>query len=194
MANLAGAEVPVNSCRVQVAFFRRPAGHEAPHPVIADFINATYFRPETGGLTLVGLIDPGEADAIVNPDRFKQYMDDDFVLAAGERLVRRYPAMEMSESAGGYASLYAITPDWHPIIDEVSEGSGFYICSGFSGHGFKLGPAVGVMVADLLTGASEPEFDPHLFRLGRFADEQPVDVGHRLDAGAREANDHVPRA
>jgi sarcosine oxidase subunit beta len=174
VANLAGSEVPINTCRVQVAFFRRPQGHEAPHPVIADFINATYFRPETGGLTLVGLIDPGEADAIVNPDSFKQYLDDDFVLAAGERLVRRYPAMEMSESTGGYASLYAITPDWHPIIDEVSEGSGFYICSGFSGHGFKLGPAVGVMVADLLTGESEPEFDPQLFGLGRFAKNQPV--------------------
>jgi sarcosine oxidase subunit beta len=174
VANLAGADVPINACRVQVAFFRRPPGHETPHPVIADFINATYFRPETGDLTLVGLIDPGEADAIVNPDGFKQYLDDDFILAAGERLVRRYPAMEMSESTGGYASLYAITPDWHPIIDEVSEGSGFYICSGFSGHGFKLGPAVGVMVADMLTGESEPIFDPQLFRLGRFADDQPV--------------------
>ena len=174
VANLAGVDVPINSCRVQVAFFRRPQGHETPHPVIADFINATYFRSETGGLTLVGLIDPGEADAIVNPDGFKQYLDDDFVLAAGGRLVRRYPAMEMSESTGGYASLYAITPDWHPIIDEVPEGSGFYICSGFSGHGFKLGPAVGVMVADLLTGESEPIFDSKLFRLGRFADDQPV--------------------
>jgi len=174
VTNLVGADVPINACRVQVAFFRRPQGHETPHPVIADFINATYFRPETGDLTLVGLIDPGEADAIVNPDGFKQYLDDDFILAAGERLVRRYPAMEMSESTGGYASLYAITPDWHPIIDEVSEGSGFYICSGFSGHGFKLGPAVGVMVADMLTGESEPIFDPQLFRLGRFADDQPV--------------------
>jgi sarcosine oxidase subunit beta len=174
VTNLAGADVPINACRVQVTFFRRPQGHETPHPVIADFINATYFRPETGDLTLVGLIDPGEADAIVNPDGFKQYLDDDFILAAGERLVRRYSAMEMSESTGGYASLYAITPDWHPIIDEVSEGSGFYICSGFSGHGFKLGPAVGVMVADMLTGESEPIFDPQLFRLGRFADDQPV--------------------
>jgi sarcosine oxidase subunit beta len=174
VANLAGVDVPINSCRVQVAFFRRPQGHETPHPVIADFINATYFRSETGGLTLVGLIDPGEADAIVNPDGFKQYLDDDFVLSAGGRLVRRYPAMELSKSTGGYASLYAITPDWHPIIDEVPEGSGFYVCSGFSGHGFKLGPAVGLMVADLLTGESEPIFDSQLFRLGRFADDQLV--------------------
>ena len=68
--------------------------------------------------------------------------------------------MAASESTGGYASLYAITPDWHPIVDEVPAGSGFYACSGFSGHGFKLGPAVGVMVADLLTGASAPDREP----------------------------------
>ncbi len=174
VAKLAGVEVPINSCRVQVAFFRRPAGHEAGHPVVADFINATYFRNETGGLTLVGLIDPSEADAIVNPDSFREYMDDQFVLEAGERLVRRYPAMELSESTGGYASLYAITPDWHPILDEVPAGSGFYVCSGFSGHGFKLGPAVGLMVAEMISDEGQPTFDPSIFRASRFVEGQPV--------------------
>jgi sarcosine oxidase subunit beta len=169
-----GVVVPINSCRVQVAFFRRPSGHEAPHPVVADFVNATYFRSETGQLTLVGLIDPGEAEAIVDPDNFREGLDDGFVLEAGTGLVNRYPAMEQSQHTGGYASLYAITPDWHPILDELPAGSGCYICSGFSGHGFKLGPAVGVMMADLVTKAAEPQFDSHLFRFGRFADDDPV--------------------
>jgi glycine/D-amino acid oxidase-like deaminating enzyme len=174
IASLAGVEVPISSCRVQVAFFRRPLDHKAPHPVVADFINATYFRSETGGLTLVGLIDPSEADAEVDPDRYQEYLDDGFVLDAGERLIRRFPIMERSDSTGGYASLYAITPDWHPIVDEVIPGSGFYICSGFSGHGFKLGPAIGLMTADLLTGEQDPLFDPGLFRLARFAENKLV--------------------
>ena len=174
VSRLAGIEVPIDACRVQVAFFRRPAGYEAPHPVVADFINATYFRSETGQLTLVGLIDPSEADAIVDPDRYGEAVDDRFVLEAGEGLVRRYPAMERSQFAGGYASLYAITPDWHPIVDECPAGSGLFICSGFSGHGFKLGPAVGVLTADLVTGVSDPLFDAHLFRLGRFDDGDPI--------------------
>lgn len=174
VAKLAGVVLPINSCRVQVAFFRRPHGYEAAHPVVADFIHATYFRSETGGLTLVGLIDPAEADAVVDPDNYREYLDDDFILDAGERLIRRYPAMERSDSTGGYASLYAITPDWHPIVDEVVEDSGFYVCSGFSGHGFKLGPAVGVMTADLLAGASDPSFDPDMFRLARFEENDPV--------------------
>jgi len=174
VASLLGREVPINPCRVQVAFFRRPQGHEKPHPVVADFVNSTYFRPETGGLTLVGLIDPSEANAIVDPDSYRKYVDDEFVLESGERLVRRYPAMERSEPKGGYSSLYAITPDWHPIVDEVPAGSGFYVCSGFSGHGFKLGPAVSVMVADLITKKQNPQFNPSLFRLNRFKENDPV--------------------
>jgi len=166
--------VPINPCRVQVAFFRRPAGYEAPHPVIADFINATYFRSETGNLTLVGLIDPTEADAIVDPDGYFERVDDNFVLEAGEGLIKRFPAMEKSLHTGGYASLYAITPDWHPILDELPAGSGCFICSGFSGHGFKLGPAVGLMMADLVTGDRQSDFDPHLFRFGRFAEDDHV--------------------
>jgi glycine/D-amino acid oxidase-like deaminating enzyme len=174
VAKMANVDIPIDSCRVQVAFFRRPAGHEANHPVFADFINATYFRSETGGLTLVGLVDPEEATAVVDPDNFREGVDDEFIMEAGERLIERFPAMEQSQVTGGYASLYAITPDWHPIVDELIPGSGFYVCSGFSGHGFKLGPAVSVMMADLLTGVNDPLFDPHLFRLSRFAENDPV--------------------
>ena len=105
---------------------------------MVDFIHATYFRSETGGLTLVGLVDPAEANAIVDPDRYAEGVDTDFILDSGERLIRRYPAMERSASAGGYAALYDVTPDWHAIIDEAPAGSGFYHCCGASGHGFKL--------------------------------------------------------
>lgn len=174
VAKLADVTVPIDACRVQVSLFRRPPGEEARHPVVADFERAIYFRPETGDLTLVGLIDPQEAAAIVNPDRFSENVSDAFVLESGERLVLGYPAMERSESVGGYASLYAITPDWHPIVDELPAGSGFYVCSGFSGHGFKLGPAVGQMLADLVMGVAEPEFEVAMFRNGRFASNQAV--------------------
>jgi len=174
VAKLAGVTLPINACRVQVAFLRRPAGHEAPHPVVVDFIHATYFRPETGGLTLMGIVDPAEANAVVDPDHFEQRLDDAFLLQTGEQVILRYPALEMAESRGGYASLYAITPDWHPIVDELPAGSGFFICSGFSGHGFKLGPAVGLMTADLVTKQPDPLFDPHLFRFSRFAENDQV--------------------
>lgn len=174
VARMVGVEAPINPCRVQVALFRRPPGYEAAHPVVADFIHATYFRSEPGNISLVGLIDPAEANAIVNPDNYNEGMDSGFVLDIGEQFVRRYPPMELSQSTGGYAALYAITPDWHPVVDELPADSGFFICAGFSGHGFKLGPAAGVMVADMLTGQRPPEFNPHLFRLNRYAENDPV--------------------
>jgi sarcosine oxidase subunit beta len=174
VAKMAGVDVPINSCRVQVAFFGRPDSQAAEHPVVADFIHSTYFRAETGQLTLAGLIDPAEADAIVNPDAFPEQLDKDFTLDVGERLVRRYPPMERSQARGGYASLYAITPDWHPVVDELIPDSGFFISAGFSGHGFKLGPAVGLMTADMLTANSDPLFDPSLFKLNRFQEGKEV--------------------
>jgi glycine/D-amino acid oxidase-like deaminating enzyme len=48
------------------------------------------------------------------------------------------------------------------------------MCAGFSGHGFKLGPAVGTMAADLMTAASDPEFPAHMFRFGRYAEDDLV--------------------
>jgi glycine/D-amino acid oxidase-like deaminating enzyme len=55
----------------------------------------------------------------------------------------------------------------------VPEGSGHFLCTGFGGHGFKLGPAVGLLTAELVTG-EEPSFDPSLFRLSRWAEGDPV--------------------
>jgi sarcosine oxidase subunit beta len=175
VARMAGIDLPLNACRVQVAFFRRPPAEGAPPPpVLADFVNGFYTRPETGGLTLAGLIDEDEAKAIVHPDRYNEEADFDFVADIGERLARRSPYMERSVYTGGYGALYEITPDWHPVIDEVPAGSGCFICAGFSGHGFKEGPAVGIIMADLVTRNPSPEFDARLFRFSRFAEGDPV--------------------
>ena len=175
VAKMAGVEgIPINACRSQVTFFKRPKGHEASHPVLSDFNNGSYFRAETGGITAVGLIDPEEANHIVDPDKVSEAVSPEFVMITGERFIQRYPAMEAAEVRGGYASLYDITPDWHPIIDEVPHGSGFYICAGFSGHGFKLGPAVGRLTADLVTKVTDPLFSAHAFRLSRYEENEPI--------------------
>ena len=174
VAAMGGVSAPIKSCRVQVGFFKRPPSHEGTHPVVADFVNAVYWRAETGGLSMVGLIDPEEEKYVVDPDNYNENVDFDFIHAAGERFVRRYPAMEASKSTGGFAALYGITPDWHPIIDEPLEGSGLYICAGFSGHGFKLGPAVGLLTADMLSGGTTPDMDRGIFRLSRYDEGDPV--------------------
>jgi glycine/D-amino acid oxidase-like deaminating enzyme len=170
---MAGLDVPVNACRAQVSVFGRPPQARGPHPVVLDFAHASYFRPETGNLMLVGLIDPSEADDVVDPDAYPEHTDHGFDMMVGERWVQRCPAMESAELRRGYAGLYEVTPDWHPIIDEVPPGSGHFLCTGFSGHGFKLAPAVGLMTAQMVLG-EEPSFDPRPFRLSRYAEGDPV--------------------
>ncbi|MBC8345429.1 MAG: FAD-binding oxidoreductase [Candidatus Marinimicrobia bacterium] len=166
--------IPINPCRVQVAYFKRPPNNQGHQPVVTDFINETYFRSEGKELTLAGLIDPAEANAIVDPDQFNESIDIDFVEKIGRKIIARYPDMVQSKSTGGYASLYAVTPDWHPIVDEIPAGSGYYVCAGFSGHGFKLSPAVGLMVSEMVTKSTNPTFDHRFFRFSRFEENMPI--------------------
>ena len=84
--------------------------------------------------------------------------------------------MESALTRRGWSGIYGVTPDWHPIIDEAPHESGFFIAAGFSGHGFKLGPAVGVMIADMVTRASSPtaQLERGLFSYERFAAHKPI--------------------
>ncbi len=174
VGEMAGLSLPVNACRIQVAQFVRPEGHESNHPVIVDFVNGSYLRSEMGGITLAGLIDPSEADAVVDPDSYPEHMDDEFVSVVGAKMVARYPDLVEAGCSGGYSGLYAVTPDWHPIIEEVPANSGHFLCTGFSGHGFKLAPAVGIMVAEMVLGDTETTYSAELFRAGRYAEDDPV--------------------
>ena len=84
------------------------------------------------------------------------------------RTARAIPALADARFSGGYAGAVDITPDWMPILDE-SPVRGFWIAAGMSGHGFKLSPAVGEMMAALVTGARSP-VSPAPCRLDRFGD------------------------
>jgi glycine/D-amino acid oxidase-like deaminating enzyme len=82
--------------------------------------------------------------------------------------------MERSHLASSYASLYDVTPDWHHVIDALPGLEGLYLCAGSSGHGFKLAPSVGAMMAQLVLGGKSPEDDINLFAWDRFASDNQV--------------------
>lgn len=75
--------------------------------------------------------------------------------------------MSQSISFGGYGALYAVTPDWHPVVGEVGL-EGLYLCAGFSGHGFKLAPSIAATVAAEVVG-KKPPHDFAILRPDRFA-------------------------
>src|SRR5579863_7882565 len=78
------------------------------------------------------------------------------------------PAFEDMKIAARWAGLIDVTPDAVPVISPISSLPGFFLASGFSGHGFGIGPASGRLVADLATG-DRPIVDPAPFRIERLA-------------------------
>ncbi len=175
IARMVGVDLPIEASRHQVATFQRPPEHKRTHITAGDFIHNIYYRPE-GGLTFVGSIDPNDAKNLADPDHYNESADFDFIAQMSAQICKCYPFMNQALSKGGWTGIYDVTPDWHPIIDEAPRGSGMFHAAGFSGHGFKLGPAVGVMIADMVARARAPTdgMDRRLFRYARFAENDWV--------------------
>jgi sarcosine oxidase subunit beta len=172
IGRLADVDLPISVCRHKINFFTRPPGATAPHPLVYDFVRNIYTRPEAGGLTLVGPLESEVADR-ADPERYQEGVTFEETAEAMERAVHRFPVMANGQVARGYAGCFDVTPDWHPILDHSPVG-GFYVAAGFSGHGFKLSPAVGELMARLIVDGKRPDDDVHAFRLSRFAEGKPI--------------------
>jgi glycine/D-amino acid oxidase-like deaminating enzyme len=88
---------------------------------------------------------------------------------AFEKLKAVFPVFAQAKVAQHWAGMIDVTPDAVPVISPVDEVPGFFIATGFSGHGFGIGPAAGRLIADLVTG-DRPIVDPKDFRYSRFTD------------------------
>ena len=161
-----GIEVPVTPTRHQMCFFRRPPEF-GPHPGVLDRPQRTYMRPETGNLTIHGLVAYDEA---VDPDHYNEGADPGEVLRNAELIAQRFPAMEHGLSMGGYSGVYDNTPDHEPVLGAVPECAGLFVDFGWSGHGFKHAPAVGDILAQVVLEGRAAGWDLAPFRWSRFRD------------------------
>jgi sarcosine oxidase subunit beta len=167
LARLAGVELPIIIGRHPVFVLERDPAFGRAHMVYLDLAGGSYVRPETGGFTLTGSLIDDETQHPMDPELLGAEPGFDEAEVALERTSRALPKLADARYARGWAGAFDITPDWMPILDESPLG-GFFIAAGMSGHGFKLSPAVGEMMAALITG-SPPPVNPAPFRLGRFA-------------------------
>jgi glycine/D-amino acid oxidase-like deaminating enzyme len=167
VARLAGVELPIIIGRHPVFVLERDPGFGRAHMVYLDLAGGTYVRPETGGFTLTGSLIDDETQHPMDPELLGSEPGFDEAEIALERTSRAVPKLAEARYARGWAGAFDITPDWMPVLDESPLG-GFFIAAGMSGHGFKLAPAVGEMMAALITG-SPPPVSPAPFRLSRFA-------------------------
>lgn len=90
------------------------------------------------------------------------------ISVALDKLKQAFPAFQSAQVAHAWAGFIDVTPDAIPVISAVDTVPGFFLASGFSGHGFGIGPAAGALMADLVQGRA-PVVDPHAFRLGKYS-------------------------
>lgn len=148
VGKMAGVEIPVKPIRRQLhytdPFEKIPPGI----PLIVDLRKNFYFRKEGAGVLLSGREDKEPS--------FKLFTDFDSMEEAAENGIYRAPVLEEANIAGGWGGLYEISPDKHAILGKVPEVEGLILANGFSGHGLQHGPAVGMVIAELiLNGKSE---------------------------------------
>lgn len=88
-------------------------------------------------------------------------------------VAKRFPALKAAEIEQSWAGCIDVTPDAIPVISAVDATPGFHIATGFSGHGFGIGPGAGKLMADIVSNAA-PCVDPAAFRFSRFTDGSKV--------------------
>jgi sarcosine oxidase, subunit beta len=174
LAKTAKWKLPVQACRTQVALFRRPPDFGRRGAVYADFVQGIYFKPTHGDMIHAGSLAGEEVKDPVDPDDYNEAADGAWLPQVRQRLGRRYPAMHRGYGRGGYGALYAITPDWHPILDRLPNLRGAYCAVGFSGHGFKMSPVVGQLMTELIVDGQAKTLDVAPLRLARFDENDPV--------------------
>jgi glycine/D-amino acid oxidase-like deaminating enzyme len=168
-----GVDVPIRVVREQIVMIA-PGLETGPVPVFSDLVSLQYVRPEVGGDILFGnsdLSDVEEAD----PDNYLNRATDSFVDLTVDKVGARFPGFTDAAIGTSYAGCYDVTPDWNPVIS-ATHLDGLFVAAGFSGHGFKIAPAVGRLVADLVVDghSNDPRIPASDFRLSRFAEDDPL--------------------
>ena len=166
IGEMVGLAIPVNTWRHDTMFIRRPHDQGPSHPTVIDNINSMYFRPETGWLTLVGLEDENKIGESADGDI--EHAKTGFVERASGRICERIPGMEHASLHSAAGGVDGITPDQRAILGQAGP-EGFYLACGFSGTGFKIAPAVGACMAELILDGESRSVDISAFKLERFS-------------------------
>lgn len=164
-----GIDVPITVHREQIVMIH-PGVDLGAVPVFSDLVSLQYVRPDVRGEILFGNSDLAELE-VANPDGYLNRADEAFLDLTVDKVGTRFPALTEASITSSYAGCYDVTPDWNPVIS-TGPLDGLVIAAGFSGHGFKISPAVGRLVADLVVDgrSNDPRIPESDFRLSRFDD------------------------
>ncbi|HST21531.1 MAG TPA: FAD-binding oxidoreductase [Blastocatellia bacterium] len=176
IGRMAGIDVPVLPYRRHI-FITEPMGEiklavPATRIMVIDFETTFYFHREGAGI-LFGMSDPEE------PSSYDTTVSWEFLEKVTQVAVKRLPHLAEAGIAHAWAGLYEVTPDAMPIIGPARNLEGFFMITGFSGHGFQHSPAAGRILADIIVRGAPLDFDITPFEFDRFsgsATEREINV------------------
>jgi sarcosine oxidase, subunit beta len=162
VGGMAGVDLPITPLRRQILTTTPLPEISEKFPFVIDFAQSLYFHREGLGL-LTGMSNPSQVPG------FDQNVDLDWELEHLEAAARRMPLLEKAGLLSHWAGLYEDTPDAHPIFGRTPV-EGFYVCTGFSGHGFMHGPISGKLMAEIILDGSAATVDVSKLDLARFGE------------------------
>jgi sarcosine oxidase subunit beta len=166
-----GVDLPIQTEYHEVSILKNPVGMKGGGCACIDSVDCVYFRSEGHDKTLVGAF-TGERG--VDPDNFPQIASQESLAAVAERACRRIPALRNAELVRGITGVYDVTPDYRAMLGEVPGVRGMYLAAGFSGMGFKISPAIGLVMSELLVDGRASTVDITPFRVSRFTEGKPI--------------------
>lgn len=170
-----GYDLPIETEFHQVAILKNAPGMKGGGCSCIDSVTATYFRSDAHDKFLIGDF-YGQRPA--DPENFPQRASDEGIEELIERAHRRIPKLENAEVMRGVTGVYDMTPDSRPLLGEIPGIQGLHVCAGFSGMGFKISPAIGLVMSELLLDGKSASVDISSFRPSRFAEGRPIKADH----------------
>ncbi len=166
LGNVIDLEIPVSPLRRQWFVTEKVPELPAEFPFVIDFSQSLYFHREASGL-LSGMSNPNQKFGT------DQSIDQDWEIRHIKEALARLPLLENSGIKARQAGLYELTPDAHPIIGSTPV-DGFYLLTGFSGHGFMQGPICGKLMAEILIDGKASSVDISMLNYKRFEENRLI--------------------
>jgi glycine/D-amino acid oxidase-like deaminating enzyme len=113
-----------------------------------------------------------------DPDDFPQSAGGEALAEMASGIARRVPKLADAGLAQGITGVYDMSPDARPLLGELPGIAGLFLAAGFSGMGFKISPAVGIVMAERILDGRATTVDIEPFRPGRFAEGRPIRAQH----------------
>jgi sarcosine oxidase, subunit beta len=169
VAREAGLDLPVEPLRRQVAITHPFAALPEDMPMTIFVRDGFHLRVRDGRVLLLLPDEPDVADP------FDQSVEEAWVGAVVETARERVPCLEGAsvDREGCWAGLYEMSPDSHALLGRAQEVENLYLANGSSGHGVMHSPALGQLLAEIMSGGSALAIDVHALRSSRFAENEP---------------------